>query len=142
MTITELFRCHVLDIAHKLGVPACFAGEAFIAPQGPHLVCDLDPGAARAAALGPDAPTRLDGALSITARTLAGNGLQEAENLAASVAALFPPGSFLAYDGAYGAGDFVFSAPVKSAPQEDAGRVGIQVKIPFCAIIFKKTRQS
>lgn len=138
MTIGECIRDYVFSLGEKLGLPVAFEGEAFIAPAGPYLRCAIGRLTARAAAIGRGAPTRVDGSLALTLEALAGGGMDELSCLAARVAACFPYGFGLDCRSPQGEGEIIFAAPKTGQPQNDGGRLKLEISLGFYAILFRE----
>lgn len=138
MTIGECLRGHVFSLAEGMNLPVAFAGEPFVAPGGPWLACSVGNIREKAAGIGKNAPLRIDGSLEIAVMALAGGDIEQAGCLAARVAAAFPHGFGLECQTPLGSGEIVFAAPVTCEAATDGGRIRIEVRIGFYAILFRE----
>lgn len=133
-TLTSLLEEKAAEIAVGLNLPIGFDGRPFILPAGPAILCRIERETARAAALGSDAPLRVDGTLKMAVSGLSQD--RAIHDTAEAVASRIPKGFGLEYAGTLGSGELVFATPQILEPKSDAGRISIEVSFGFYAIIF------
>lgn len=136
MNLNEALRMAAQEAAQTLGLELGFEGEPFVVPACPHLRCRISVQSAKAAALGTDAPMRIDGALEIILVTFQGVSEEQAAYFGSRINALFPPGLGIEVKGAEGEGEAVFSAPRTAQTTMDGGRLRLGISLSFYAILF------
>lgn len=133
VSVADVLRRALAEAARDLGVPLALPGDTFFPPPGPWLRASVALEDCRAAALGPLAPSRVDGALDVEAAVPAPSGALAAEALAGRLAARFPRGRGLP---AARRGEVVFGEPFVGAARCDGARLLAPARLPFYAILF------